>query len=156
MWQSIFNHRKVHVPTCAACVCPLAALSQMCGGRKFQMFAKSRVALLLTLFYLGHSKRATESRSDVELQSNASAGTGRCDRNKNIPQQITVLRYGVQPGQAISRTCFEGCSASEMSGKHFSEEFVKAAAGFANPDGVAKALIYGGLHAATMRRVRMC
>ena len=38
------------------------------------MFAKSRVALLLTLFYLGHSKRATESRSDVELQSNASAG----------------------------------------------------------------------------------
>ncbi|CAJ1388164.1 unnamed protein product [Effrenium voratum] len=77
---------------------------------------------------------------------NFCGGTGRCDRNKNIPQQITVLRYGVQPGQAISRTCFEGCSASEMSGKHFSEEFVKAAAGFANPEGVAKALIYGGLH----------
>lgn len=63
-----------------------------------------------------------------------------------LVQQIRALNYGAKPMTAASNKCWERCSASEVSGKHFSDTALKFVAGMAQDNGIVKAVIYGGLH----------
>ena len=71
---------------------------------------------------------------------------GTCE-SETLPQQIPALNYGAKPTKALSTACWQKCAAEEIAGKNLHESAVRAIAGFAQDDGIVKAVIYGTLYA---------